>query len=78
MAKGTLVSADQLKNALATVNCDKDEEGYITRGKPGAVSFLGAGREYLVDETLQAKVGNAWVPVLPQLLPEHRGYVVIF
>ena len=63
MAQGSFLLESQLHTVLACFKCDRDNEGkFIVRGN--ITSFMGAGQEFLIDETAQYYSNGNWCNLL--------------
>ena len=59
---------DEVLRALEEVGASKDEAGrFLLRGDLGPVTFMGAGEEVVIHESMHCQVGDEWKEVVPLL-----------
>jgi len=64
--QGSFVSDSQFYNVLRVMGAERNGQGqFLVRG--GIASFMGLGRETVVDETAQARVNGVWTGILPMI-----------
>jgi hypothetical protein len=62
VAQGSMIRASQLYNVLACFKADQENGQYIVRGN--LTSFMGAGEEFVLDETAEYRSNGHWCNLL--------------
>jgi hypothetical protein len=74
--EGSILNASQLYNVLSCFGADMEGEKYIVRGN--ITSFMGAGDEFVIDDTAEYRSGGHWCNLLSavKVTSYHHGIQV--